>query len=188
MITVLYSNITSRLVFLQIFDSDSVHRIKHTVKGWTVWIAIVFVGYVISWVIGSGIPFFNELLSLMSSLFDWCKSAAFPTIIAICLCRFLLFRVRLRLRRSSFLPDLQGWASLGQSNAKSRIDSQHRHCHCWPLHPGRWLLFVHLSYYRRLRQRSCCWRFQLVSFLTLLDCFRSLMLPIISENNGFTGE
>jgi len=68
---VLYSSITSRFVFLRIFKEDSVHRLEHTVKGWATWIGIVICGYAIAFVIGEAIPFFNELLSLMSSLFDW---------------------------------------------------------------------------------------------------------------------
>jgi len=68
---VLYSNVTSRFIFLRIFSVDSVHRLQHTVKGWAIWIAIVFGGFAISFCIGEGLPFFNTLLSLMSSLFDW---------------------------------------------------------------------------------------------------------------------
>jgi len=67
---ILYSNVTSRFVFLRIFDVNSKHRLQHTVKGWSVWIAIVL-GWIVAFVIGEGIPFFNELLSLMSSIFDW---------------------------------------------------------------------------------------------------------------------
>jgi len=68
---VLYANVTGRYIFLRIFPVDSIHRLEHTVKGWSVWLMILAATFIIAFVIGSGIPFFNELLSLMSSLFDW---------------------------------------------------------------------------------------------------------------------
>lgn len=49
---VLYSLVTSRAVFFQIFNEHSVHRKRHTVKGWSVWVAIVFGGWVIAYIIG----------------------------------------------------------------------------------------------------------------------------------------
>lgn len=67
---VLYSLVTSRAVFFQIFNEKSIHRRTHTVKGWAVWVAIVTVIWIIAFVIGESIPFFNDLLSLISSLFD----------------------------------------------------------------------------------------------------------------------
>lgn len=67
---VLYSLVTSRAIFFQIYPENSIHRRKHTVTGWAVWTAIVFAGWVISFIIGESIPFFNDLLSLISSLFD----------------------------------------------------------------------------------------------------------------------
>ncbi|KAK4688308.1 hypothetical protein P7C73_g1802, partial [Tremellales sp. Uapishka_1] len=67
---VLYSLVTSRAVYFQIFNEHSIHRKRHTVKGWGIWVAIVFVGWVLAFIIGESIPFFNDLLSLISSLFD----------------------------------------------------------------------------------------------------------------------
>jgi hypothetical protein len=43
---ILYSLVTSRAVFFKIFKPHSVHRRMHTVKGWTVWVAIVTSGWV----------------------------------------------------------------------------------------------------------------------------------------------
>lgn len=54
----------------KIFRPDSRHRTKHTFLGWATWFAIVFGGWIISFVIGEAVPFFNDLLSLISSLFD----------------------------------------------------------------------------------------------------------------------
>ncbi|KAK4704796.1 hypothetical protein P7C70_g1414, partial [Phenoliferia sp. Uapishka_3] len=87
---ILYSLVTSRAIFFQIFEEGSKHRLRHTMKGWMSWIAVVFVGWVISFIIGEAVvgvlgqpsfnklslsffilqPFFNDLLSLISSLFD----------------------------------------------------------------------------------------------------------------------
>ena len=67
---VLYSFVTSRAIMFKVFRPDSVHRTKHTFLGWATWIAIVFGGWIISFVIGEAVPFFNDLLSLISSLFD----------------------------------------------------------------------------------------------------------------------
>ncbi|GHJ84576.1 hypothetical protein NliqN6_0978 [Naganishia liquefaciens] len=67
---ILYSLVTSRAVFFQIFPEKSIHRQRHTVKGWAIWIAIVSIGWIIAFVIAESIPFFSDLLSLISSLFD----------------------------------------------------------------------------------------------------------------------
>lgn len=67
---ILYSLVTSRAIFFQIFREGSRHRTGHTFLGWGVWIAIVFGGWVISFIIGEAIPFFSDMLSLISSLFD----------------------------------------------------------------------------------------------------------------------
>jgi len=67
---ILYSLVTSRAIFFQIFHAGSIHRRQHTVRGWAVWILVVFSGWVISFIIGEAVPFFNDLLSLISSFFD----------------------------------------------------------------------------------------------------------------------
>ncbi|GAA5914504.1 hypothetical protein JCM5296_003053 [Sporobolomyces johnsonii] len=67
---VLYSLVTSRAIFFQLFKEGSPHRSSHTVVGWATWIGIVFVGWIISFIIGEAVPFFSDLLSLISSLFD----------------------------------------------------------------------------------------------------------------------
>ncbi|BGP12279.1 hypothetical protein JCM10213v2_000192 [Rhodosporidiobolus nylandii] len=67
---ILYSLVTSRAIFFQIFREDSVHRNSHTLTGWATWLAIVFGGWVISFIIGEAIPFFNDMLSLIACLFD----------------------------------------------------------------------------------------------------------------------
>lgn len=71
--SILYSLVTSRAIFFQIFREGSRHRHEHTVLGWATWMAIVFGGWTISFIVGEAIPFFSDMLSLISSLFDsWC--------------------------------------------------------------------------------------------------------------------
>lgn len=67
---ILYSLVTSRAIFFQIFPEGSVHRTRHTVVGWATWFVVVFIGWVISFIIGEAVPFFSDLLALISSLFD----------------------------------------------------------------------------------------------------------------------
>ncbi|ABN67177.1 predicted protein [Scheffersomyces stipitis CBS 6054] len=66
----LYSNVSSQFLFQEIFDKSSVHRNSHTVRGWLVWGGLNAILWVIAFVIAEVIPFFSDLLSLMSSLFD----------------------------------------------------------------------------------------------------------------------
>ncbi|EGN97583.1 hypothetical protein SERLA73DRAFT_184341 [Serpula lacrymans var. lacrymans S7.3] len=65
----LYSSVTSRFIFFRIFR-NSHHRHSNTVLSWSVWIGIVAMTWVIAFVIAEVIPFFSDMLSLMSSLFD----------------------------------------------------------------------------------------------------------------------
>ncbi|QRG40331.1 hypothetical protein FDK38_004797 [Candidozyma auris] len=66
----LYSNVTSQWIFLMIFREGNKNREDHTVLGWSVWIGLNAFIWVIAFVIAEVIPFFSDLLSLMSSLFD----------------------------------------------------------------------------------------------------------------------
>jgi hypothetical protein len=67
---ILYSLVTSRAIMFQIFPEKSIHRQQHTVRGWSVWVAIVTGTWIIAFIIGESIPFFSDLLSLICSLFD----------------------------------------------------------------------------------------------------------------------
>lgn len=67
---ILYSLVTSRAIFFQIFGPGSRHRRTHTPLGWSVWTGIVLVGWIISFIIGQAVPFFFSLLALISALFD----------------------------------------------------------------------------------------------------------------------
>lgn len=66
---VLYASISSRFVFFRIFQGSR-HMTSNTVVGWSAWAAILAVTWVFAFIIAEVIPFFSDLLSLMSSLFD----------------------------------------------------------------------------------------------------------------------
>ncbi|GAA5975066.1 hypothetical protein JCM11641_000017 [Rhodosporidiobolus odoratus] len=67
---ILYSLVTSRAIYFQIFKAGSPHRNQHTAKGWATWLLIVLGGWIISFIIGEAIPFFSDMLSLIACLFD----------------------------------------------------------------------------------------------------------------------
>ncbi|KAJ4388700.1 hypothetical protein N0V93_006159 [Gnomoniopsis smithogilvyi] len=66
---VLYASVSARLVFFRLFK-DSKHKNEHTLIGWASWAGILFLTWVGAFIISQIIPFFSDLLSLMSSLFD----------------------------------------------------------------------------------------------------------------------
>jgi hypothetical protein len=66
---VLYASVTARFVFFIVFKGSK-HMSEHTVKGWVAWAGILAVTWVFAFIIAEVIPFFSDLLSLMSSLFD----------------------------------------------------------------------------------------------------------------------
>lgn len=66
----LYSNVSAQFLFSHIFKRTSRHRNDHTVVGWLVWVGLNLVLWVLGFVLAEVIPFFSDLLSLMSSLFD----------------------------------------------------------------------------------------------------------------------
>ncbi|KAJ7086824.1 transmembrane amino acid transporter protein-domain-containing protein [Mycena belliarum] len=65
----LYSSVTARFVFLHIYPKSH-HAYSNTVQGWLAWSGIIAVTWVFAFIIAEIIPFFSDMLSLMSSLFD----------------------------------------------------------------------------------------------------------------------
>ncbi|KAJ7722277.1 transmembrane amino acid transporter protein-domain-containing protein [Mycena maculata] len=65
----LYSSVTARFIFFRLFR-NSEHRYSNTVVGWSAWAGIIGVTWVFAFLIAEVIPFFSDMLSLMSSLFD----------------------------------------------------------------------------------------------------------------------
>ncbi|KAL4780465.1 transmembrane amino acid transporter protein-domain-containing protein [Aspergillus varians] len=66
---VLYASVSARFIFFRIFDGTH-HKGNHTVLGWVSWIGILAVLWALAFIISQVIPFFSDLLSIMSSLFD----------------------------------------------------------------------------------------------------------------------
>lgn len=66
---VLYASISARFVFFRLFAGTR-HMTDNTVKGWATWAGILAITWVFAFIIAEVIPFFSDLLSLMSSLFD----------------------------------------------------------------------------------------------------------------------
>ena len=66
---VLYASVSARFVFFRLFEGTR-HKGNHTLVGWASWAGILFALWVLSFIIAEVIPFFSDLLSLMSSLFD----------------------------------------------------------------------------------------------------------------------
>ncbi|KAI9839903.1 MAG: hypothetical protein M1819_000095 [Sarea resinae] len=66
---VLYASVSARFVFFRIFEGTR-HKGSHTVVGWASWAGILACTWVLAFIIAEVIPFFSDLLSLMSSLFD----------------------------------------------------------------------------------------------------------------------
>jgi len=66
---VLYASVSARFVFFRIFAGTR-HLGNHTVVGWAGWAGILACTWVLAFIIAEVIPFFSDLLSLMSSLFD----------------------------------------------------------------------------------------------------------------------
>ena len=66
---VLYASVTARFVFFNAFKGTR-HLGNHTVVGWAGWAGILAVTWVFAFIIAEVIPFFSDLLSLMSALFD----------------------------------------------------------------------------------------------------------------------
>ncbi|KAL5408157.1 hypothetical protein PMIN06_005955 [Paraphaeosphaeria minitans] len=66
---VLYASVSARFIFYRLFGGTH-HMGNHTVVGWAAWAAILAVLWVLAFIVAEVIPFFSDLLSLMSSLFD----------------------------------------------------------------------------------------------------------------------
>ena len=66
---VLYASVSARFIFFNAFRGTR-HMGNHTVVGWLAWAGILGATWILAFIIAEVIPFFADLLSLMSSLFD----------------------------------------------------------------------------------------------------------------------
>jgi hypothetical protein len=62
-------NVTTRFVFFRIF-ANSHHKHSNTLVAWGTWAGLAAASWLLAFVIAEVIPFFSDMLSLMSSLFD----------------------------------------------------------------------------------------------------------------------
>jgi amino acid transporter len=69
MLGALYASVTARFVFFRLFK-NSKHRHENTFVGWASWVGILAATWILAFIIAEVIPFFSDMLSLMSSLFD----------------------------------------------------------------------------------------------------------------------
>lgn len=66
---VLYASVSARFIFFRLFDNTR-HKTDHTLVGWSAWAGILAVVWILAFIVAEVIPFFTDLLSIMSSLFD----------------------------------------------------------------------------------------------------------------------
>lgn len=66
---VLYASVSARFIFFRFFTGTR-HMGNHTTLGWASWAGILAVLWFLAFIIAEVIPFFSDLLSLMSGLFD----------------------------------------------------------------------------------------------------------------------
>ncbi|PYH44442.1 putative neutral amino acid permease [Aspergillus saccharolyticus JOP 1030-1] len=66
---VLYASVSARFLFFRLFDGTR-HKGNHTVVGWAAWAGILCVLWIAAFIIAEVIPFFSDLESIMSALFD----------------------------------------------------------------------------------------------------------------------
>lgn len=96
---VLYASVSARFVFFRLY-SGTRHMGDHTVVGWVSWGLILAALWIVAFIIAEVIPFFSDLLSLMSSLFDSFFGFIFWGVAYI------------RMRRADYGPDFyktRGW-------------------------------------------------------------------------------
>lgn len=105
----LYSNVTAQFLFVHIFPGDSEHRVNHTVLGWGTWIGLNLVLWILAFIVAEVIPFFSDLLSLMSSLFD-------------CWFGFVFWGVAYFKLKSFYNEDFKFWPYFRAANLLTKIE------------------------------------------------------------------
>ncbi|KAJ8140530.1 hypothetical protein OXX80_012037 [Metschnikowia pulcherrima] len=105
----LYSNVSAQFLFLKIFDDKSKNRNSHTVLGWSTWILLNAMLWVFAFILAQVIPFFSDLLSLMSSLFD-------------CWFGFVFWGVAYFKLKKYHNPDFQFWSFFKQANFVTKLE------------------------------------------------------------------
>ncbi|KAE8394457.1 transmembrane amino acid transporter protein-domain-containing protein [Aspergillus alliaceus] len=78
--------VAGRLIHGRIYEK-SVTRYVNTTKGWITWLALITVLTILAWIIAEAIPFFDDLLSIISALFTSGFSFYLPPIMWFVLIR-----------------------------------------------------------------------------------------------------
>ena len=73
------STCAARYVIDRAFKNSPI-RLIHSTKGWAVWTGIILVQTIIAWVVAEAIPFFSDLLGIISALFISGFSFYFPAL------------------------------------------------------------------------------------------------------------
>lgn len=66
----LYANVSAKFVLFALVDRKQKYRYSRSLKSWLVWVGLLSLSWAGAFIIAEVIPFFSDLLSLMSSLFD----------------------------------------------------------------------------------------------------------------------
>ncbi|CCH59337.1 hypothetical protein TBLA_0B05020 [Henningerozyma blattae CBS 6284] len=67
----LYSNVSAKLVFFTIFQNKNEKMLQFkTASSWIYWSLLVLLTWILAFIIAEVIPFFSDLVSLLSALFD----------------------------------------------------------------------------------------------------------------------
>lgn len=66
---VLYASVSARFIFFRLFEGTH-HKGNHTLVAWASWTGILAATWTAAFVVAEVIPFFSDLLSILSSLFD----------------------------------------------------------------------------------------------------------------------
>lgn len=76
--------VAGRYILGRAFPKSSIRYIKDK-KGWMVWLTLLVVITIIAWIIAEAVPFFNDLLGLISALFISGFTFYFPALFWFCL-------------------------------------------------------------------------------------------------------
>lgn len=79
------TTVACRYIVNRMFRKDNPIRYTNTVQGWIIWASFCLIATIIAWIIAEAVPFFNDLLGLISSLFISGFTFYFPALFWFCL-------------------------------------------------------------------------------------------------------
>lgn len=176
---VLYASVSARFLFFRIFEGTR-HKGNHTVVGWASWAGILAITWIVAFIVAEVIPFFSDLLSLMSSLFDSFFGFIFWG------------TAYMRMRRADYGP---GWVSKrgirGIAGFSFNVFIILVGCYMLtagtyvsrsiPIPINDWLIFIYLGYrseYHQQLQSQCFWYCLLLCNQWLVTPERTFYYPL----------